>query len=94
MVLNVYGTENKDKNKPVWIDLRKTPQYQAETKERYRIQRRFREPKTNRGLRRFRYTGRMRCAIQAYLRAMAPNVKRVVKLLTGVSCKVRAKVMP
>jgi IS5 family transposase len=93
IILNDYRTRKKDKNKQVWIDLKKTPQYQAGTKERYKIERKFGEAKANHGLRRCRYVGRLRYAIQAYLTAIALNLKRMVKLLTGVSFKGRARVM-
>jgi IS5 family transposase len=93
ITLNRYRTEKKDKNKEVWIDLKKTPQYQAGTKERYKIERKFGEGKTNHGLRRCRYVGRLRYAIQAYLTVIALNLKRMVKLLTGVSFKGRARAM-
>jgi IS5 family transposase len=93
IILNDYRTQKKDKNKEVWIDLKKTPQYQAGTKERYKIERKFGEAKANHGLRRCRYVGRLRYAIQAYLTAIALNLKRMVKLLTGVSFKGRARAM-
>ncbi|MGC9358154.1 MAG: transposase [Anaerolineae bacterium] len=95
ILLNRYRTEKKDKNKQVWLDLKKTPQYQAGKKERYlgRIERKFGEAKANHGLRRCRYVGRLRYAIQAYLTAIALNLKRMVKLLTGASFKGRARAM-
>lgn len=93
IILNDYRTQKRDKNKQVWIDLKKTPQYRAGTKERYKIERKFGEAKANHGLRRCRYVGRLRYAIQAFLTAIALNVKRMVKLLTGVSLKGRARAM-
>lgn len=93
IILNRYRTEKKDGNKQVWINMKKTPQYQAGTKERYKIERKFGEAKTNHGLRRCRYVGRARYAIQAYLTAIVLNLKRMVKLLTGVSFKGRARAM-
>jgi IS5 family transposase len=93
IILNDYRTQKKDKNKEVWIDLQNTPQYQAGTKERYKIERKFGEGKTNHGLRRCRYVGRLRYAIQAYLTAIVLNLKRMVKLLTGVSFKGRARAL-
>ena len=82
--LNDYRTKKKDKNKQVWIDLLASPEYQAGQRERYRIERKCGEAKVYLGLRRCRYTGWLRYAIQAYLTAIALNLKRVVKLLTGV----------
>jgi IS5 family transposase len=93
IILNRYRTEKKDGNKQVWIDMKKTPQYRAGTKERYKIERKFGEAKTNHGLRRCRYVGRTRYAIQAYLTVIVLNLKRMVRLLTGVSFKGRARAM-
>jgi IS5 family transposase len=93
IILNDYRTQKKDKNKEVWIDLQNTPQYQPGTKERYKIERKFGEAKDNHGLRRCPYVGRLRYAIQAYLTAITLNLKRMVKLLTGVSFKGRARAM-
>lgn len=93
ILLNRYRTEKKDKNKQVWIDLKKTEQYQAGKRERYKIERKFGEAKVNHGLRRCRYVGRLRYAIQAYLTAIALNLKRMVKLLTGTNFKGRARAM-
>jgi len=91
IILNDYRTEKKDKNKQVWVDLKQTPEYQAGKRERYKIERKFGEAKANHGLRRCRYIGRARYAIQAYLTAIALNLKRMVKLLTGVNFKGRAR---
>jgi IS5 family transposase len=93
ILLNRYRTEKKDKNKQVWIELKETPQYQAGKRERYKIERKFGEAKANHGLRRCRYVGRLRYAIQAYMTAIALNLKRMVKLLTGVNFKGRARAM-
>jgi IS5 family transposase len=93
VLLNRYRTEKKDKNKQVWIDLKKTDRYQAGKKERYKIERKFGEAKANHGLRRCRYVGRLRYTIQAYLTAIALNLKRMVKPLTMVSFKGRARAM-
>ena len=93
IILNRYRTEKKDKNKQVWIDLKRTRQYQAGKKERYRIERKFGEAKQNHGLRYCRYIGRLRYALQAYLTAIALNLKRMVRLLTGTSFKGRARAM-
>lgn len=93
IILNDYRTEKKDKNKQVWIDLKKTARYRAGKRERYKIERKFGEAKANHGLRRCRYLGRARYAIQAYLTAIVLNLKRMVKLLTGVNFKGRARAL-
>ncbi len=82
--LNRYRTEKKDRNKEVWVALKASPGYRASQKERYKIERKYGEAKENHGLRRCRYLGRMRYAIQAYLTAIVLNLKRMVKVLRGV----------
>ncbi len=95
IMLDDYRTEKKNENKQAWIDLKQTVHYQAGTKERYprRIEWKFGEAKTNHGLRRCRYVGRLRNAVRAYMTFIALNVKRMVRLLTGVSFKGRARAM-
>lgn len=88
--LNTYRTAKKDGNKAVWQTLKATPQYQAGQAVRYKIERKYAEAKEHHGLRRCRYLGRFRYAIQVYLTALVVNVKRMVTLLTGVPFKGRA----
>ena len=88
--LNNYRTQKKDKNKEVWVELLASEGYRAGQRERYKIERKYGEAKEYHGLRRCRYVGRMRYVIQAYLTAIALNVKRMVRLLTGTSFKGRA----
>jgi IS5 family transposase len=88
--LNTYRTEKKDPNKQVWVALKQSEQYQAGQSERYKIERKFGEAKENHPLRRCRYLGRLRYAIQAYLTAIVLNLKRIVWVLTGVPFKGRA----
>jgi len=83
-------TMKKDKNKEVWLALEKTPEYIAGRKERYKIERKFGESKQSHGFGRCRYIGKIRFAFQAYLTAIILNLKRMVKLLTGVNFKARA----
>lgn len=83
-------TGKKDSNKEVWLQLLKTPQYQQGAKERYKIERKFGEAKQGHGLGRCRYLGRVRFAVQALFTAMALNLKRMVKLLTGIGFKTQA----
>ena len=55
--------------------------------ERYKIERKFGEAKQGHGLGRCRYIGRMRFAVQAFFTAIMLNLKRMVKILTGVGFK-------
>ena len=59
-------------------------------KERYKIERKFGEAKQSHGFGRCRYIGKARFAIQSFLTAIVLNLKRMVKLLTGVNFKDRA----
>ena len=83
--LNHYRTEKKDDSKALWQELRKTPEYKLGLRERYKIERKFGEAKSQHGLMRCRYVGLLRYAIQGFLTALALNLKRLVLLLTGVT---------
>ena len=62
--------------------------------ERYQIERKFGEAKQYHGLPKgCRYLGIWRYAIQAHLMAIALNLKRPVRLLTGVPFKGKVPVM-
>jgi len=83
-------TDKKDSNKQIWVDLKQTPQYQAGLKERYKIERKFGEAKQGHGLESCRYLGKARFTVQAFLTAIMLNLKRIVKLLTGVGFKTKS----
>jgi len=83
-------TGKKDDNKGVWLDLVKTLQYQQGLKERYKIERKFGEAKLGHGFGRCRYVGKVRFAVQAFFTAFMLNLKRMVKVLTGVGFKTQA----
>jgi len=88
--LNDYRTQKKDKNKEIWLRLQQSRPYQEGQRLRYQIERKFGEGKENHGLRRCRYLGWTRYAIQAYMTAMVLNLKRLVRLLIGTTFKGRA----
>jgi IS5 family transposase len=81
--LNDYRTNKKDDNKGVWIALQQSPEYRAGLKERYKVERKFGEGKEQHGLRRCRYIGLLRFAVQGFLTAVTMNLKRLVAILTG-----------
>lgn len=83
-------TAKKDDNKQPWLELVKTPQYQAGLKERYKIERKFGEAKQGHGLGRCRYLGRLGFVAQAFMTAIMLNLKRIVKILTGVGFKTQS----
>jgi len=85
--LNSYRTQKKDKNKEIWVRLKESPSYQRGIKERKKIEGKFGEMKKHHGFDRCRYLELLRYAIQCYLTAIVVNLKRIVKLLTGVGLK-------
>lgn len=85
--LNGYRTNKKDKNREVWVELKRQPWYREALKLRYQIERKFGEAKKYHGLGRCRYVGGKRYAVQAYLTALALNMKQLVRGLTGVSLR-------
>ena len=84
-------TKKKDPNKHIRLDLIETPEYQQRLKERYKIERKFREAKQNHGLQTCRYVGLEKYEFQAVMTAIALNLKRMVKLLTGTPFKAPAQ---
>jgi transposase, IS5 family len=82
--LNSYRTQKRDPNKEGWLALKEDPDYQAGLRERYKVEQKFGEAKAFHGLRRCRYLGLARYRLQAYLTALALNLKRLVKLLYGL----------
>jgi len=80
-------TQKKDPHKEVWQQLLAEPWYQPALRRRYQIERKFAEAKLYHGLRRCRYVTLARYAIQAYLTAMALDLKQLVQALTGVSLR-------
>ncbi len=89
--LNSYRTQKKDENKEGWVKLKESCEYQEGLKERYKVERKFGEAKKWHGFARCRYVGFVRHVIQSYLTFMALNMKRLVKLLTGVSFRGEAR---
>jgi transposase, IS5 family len=81
--LNDYRTAKKDDNKGIWIRLQQSPEYCAGLKERYTVERKFGEGKEQHGLRRCRYIGLPRFAVQGFLTVLAMNLKRLVVLIMG-----------
>jgi len=82
--LHSYRTQKKDQNREVWLKLKESREYVDALRERYKVERKLGEAKKWHGLGRCRYVGFLRHAIQVYLTFMALNLKRLVKLLTGV----------
>jgi hypothetical protein len=93
--LNSYRTQKRDRNKEGWLELEESQEYTEGLRERYKVERKFGEARKWHSFTQCRYTGFIRHAIQSYLTFMALNLKRLVKLLTGVGFRseVRASVM-
>ena len=68
------------------------PEYQEGLKQRYKIERKFGEAKQNHGLGRCRYLGLLGYIVQAYFTAMVLDLKRIVKILTGIGFKTNSTV--
>jgi IS5 family transposase len=79
--------QKKDGHKEGWLKLMESRAYQEGLKQRYQIERKFGEARKWHGFMRCRYLGHIKHGIQSYLTFMALNLKRLVKLLTGVSFK-------
>ncbi|MBI9045475.1 MAG: transposase [Anaerolineaceae bacterium] len=90
ILLKKTRTEKKDVNKEVWIELLKTSQYQECKKEHYKIERKFGEAKQGHGLAHCRCVGTLKFGVQSYFTAMALNLKRMVRLLTGIGFKMQS----
>lgn len=84
-------TKKKDSNKQIWFELKATLEYPQGCRERYKIERKFGEAKQAHELGRCRHLSQARFAIQALLAAIVLNLKRMVKLLTGVNFKGKAR---
>lgn len=83
--LNKKRTRKNNANKEGWLKLQATVAYQEGLKQRYQIERKFGEARKWHSFKRCRYIGHQRHAIQSYLTFMVLNLKRLVKLLTGVN---------
>ena len=83
LILNDYRTQKKDPNKQRWLTLEGTPEYQAGTQQRGRIEAIFGSWKTSHGFRRCRSVGLAAFGVQARLTALAWNLQVVVAHLTG-----------
>lgn len=82
--LSKLRTGKRDGHKDKWLKLKESPDYQRGLRERYKVERKLGEAKKWHGFARSRYVGFLRHAIQTYLTFMALNLKRLVKILTGV----------
>ena len=89
--LRLFRTHKQDANKEVWLALEADPEYQAARAQRYRVEQPFGPAKQKHGFGRCRYVGLARYRIQALLTFLVSNLKRIVKLLTGLTFRPLAK---
>jgi hypothetical protein len=84
-------TGKKDPGKAGWVAMKQKPEHDRGQGERYKIERKSGEAKQGHGLGRCRYIGSLRYATQVYMTVVTLNLKRMLKLLTGVNFKGSAK---
>jgi IS5 family transposase len=89
--LRLFRTQKRDANKELWLALQADAQYQAACAQRYRVEQPFGPLKQKHGFGRCRYLGLARYRIQALLSFLISNLKRIVKLLTGLTYRPLAK---
>lgn len=92
--LRSFRTQKKDHHKEGWLRLQRESYYQEGLKRRPRIEGKFGEMKQWHGFGRCRYVGMARHAIQLFLTSIAVNLKRLVKLLSGISFKAEVRPIP
>ena len=85
LCLNRYRTEKKDRNKGLWVEMKGSETYREGQRQRYKIEQKNGEAKGRHGLGRCRYLGLAKYAVQSILVAMVMNLKRMVRLLCGVT---------
>jgi IS5 family transposase len=85
--LNDYRTAASNEFNSIWLELKKSKEYQAGKVERYKIERNFGTEKQGHGLGRCRYLGLVKYHAQSTLTALAINLKVVVAAMTGSTLK-------
>jgi IS5 family transposase len=91
IALRRQRTAKKDPSTQRWLDLEADPRYQQALKQRFRVEQPFGIVKRWHGFERCRYLGLARYRLQAIFTFLVHNLKRIVKLLTGVTFRAQAK---
>jgi len=91
ITLHDYRTKKKNENKEPWLTMKASEAYKEANGVRYRVEIPYGWGKAWHGFERCRYLGLARYAIQSTLTFMVGNVKRFVKLLTGITFRAQAK---
>jgi hypothetical protein len=89
--LHQYRTQKKDENKQRWLDMEASPEYQAAIADRFRVEQPYGTAKQNHNFGRCRYLGFLPYRIQSYFTFLVVIMKRMVKLLTGITFRPLAK---
>lgn len=91
MILKSQRTAKKDDNKERWLEVLASPAYQQATAQRFRAEQPYGIVKLWHGFRRCRYLSLARYRLQALFTFLVHNLKRMVKLLSGVTFRPQAK---
>ena len=91
IALRCQRTTKKDVSKQRWLDLQADPEYLAALRQRFRVEQPFGNVKRWHGFEHCRYLGLARYRLQAFFTFMVHNLKRLVKLLRGVTLRPQAK---
>jgi IS5 family transposase len=91
IALRRQRTAKKDASTQRWADLEADPRYIQARKQRFRVEQPFGIAKRWHGFERCRYLGLARYRLQAIFTFLVHNLKRIVKLLTGVTFRPQAK---
>jgi IS5 family transposase len=91
IALRRQRTAKKDASAQRWADLEADPRYIQALKQRFRVEQPFGIVKRWHGFERCRYLGLARYRLQAIFTFLVHNLKRIVKLLTGVTFRPQAK---
>lgn len=91
MILKGQRTTKKDEHKQRWLQAMASPAYQEAVAQRYRVEQPYGIVKLWHGFRRCRYLGLARYRLQALFTFLVHNVKRMVKLPSGVTFRPQAK---
>jgi IS5 family transposase len=91
IILKSERTGKRDASKQRWLEMLASPKYQAAVSQRFRVEQCYGIVKRWNGFGRCRYLGLAHYRLQALFTFLVHNVKRMVKLLSGVTFRPQAK---
>jgi len=92
LCLNEYRTRKYPEG--LWVEMQASEEYQTGLRVRYKIEQKNAEAKRRHGLDRCRYLGWRKYSLQAFMTGIVLNLKRIVKLITGIGLHGRVAVQP